>query len=302
MANNVFLTTNPGLEKGLKEEVKLRFPAWRGAYSAPGFLTYATEKEYSAAELADIPFIFARLRGPVLGKLTLEEAQGRSGLTLAVRDLDPVPTTPMDGEEVDILIRIDEGHALHARCRPGPWTFTPFEQPPEAPSRAYLKFMEACAFAGTAPRPGERALELGSSPGGASYALLKMGVDTMGVDTAPMHDSCLKFPGPARFKHLDRPMQRLQPKDLGPTPFQWLVCDVNLRPRETWESLERLIGIMAPKHLVWTMKMTNWEKIGEFLERSWPGLEKSVRASGAKSFKTAFLPSHNREFLVWVDY
>ena len=54
------------------------------------------------------------------------------------------------------------------------------------PSRAYLKLWEALTLIGRRPEPGERCLDLGSSPGGWSWALQQMGAQVVSVDKAPL--------------------------------------------------------------------------------------------------------------------
>src|SRR6516165_6647926 len=54
------------------------------------------------------------------------------------------------------------------------------------PSRAYLKLWEALTVIGCRPGPGERCLDLGSSPGGWSWALQRLGAHVVSVDKAPL--------------------------------------------------------------------------------------------------------------------
>ncbi|HEX9535874.1 MAG TPA: SAM-dependent methyltransferase, partial [Stellaceae bacterium] len=54
------------------------------------------------------------------------------------------------------------------------------------PSRAYLKLWEALTVIGRRPGPGEICLDLGSSPGGWSWALQQMGAQVISVDKAPL--------------------------------------------------------------------------------------------------------------------
>jgi 23S rRNA (cytidine2498-2'-O)-methyltransferase len=66
--------------------------------------------------------------------------------------------------------------------------------PPEAPSRAYRKLEEALMWSqAPAARRRHRLSRIGSSPGGASYALLRRGVDVYGIDPAKMAPVVLDF-------------------------------------------------------------------------------------------------------------
>ena len=56
-----FCLTNVGLEKALKAEMQDRFPKWRLAFSAPGFITFKGEGSWP------VP-VLARLWGECVGK------------------------------------------------------------------------------------------------------------------------------------------------------------------------------------------------------------------------------------------
>jgi len=43
------------------------------------------------------------------------------------------------------------------------------------PSRAYLKFWEACTRLGARPEPGDTCIDLGASPGGWTWAMARLG-------------------------------------------------------------------------------------------------------------------------------
>ncbi len=66
---------------------------------------------------------------------------------------------------------------------------------PAPPSRAYLKLWEALTVIGRRPRPGEICLDLGSSPGGWSWALQQMGAHVISVDKAPLAPEIAGLPG-----------------------------------------------------------------------------------------------------------
>jgi 23S rRNA (cytidine2498-2'-O)-methyltransferase len=63
------------------------------------------------------------------------------------------------------------------------------------PSRAYLKLWEALVRCGTWPRPGEKCLDAGASPGGWTWALARLGAEVIAVDRAPLEDRILAMPG-----------------------------------------------------------------------------------------------------------
>lgn len=100
------------------------------------------------------------------------------------------------------------------------------------PSRAYLKLWEAFTLLGARPAPGERCLDLGSSPGGWTWVLQQLGAHVTSVDKAPL------APGVARLPRVDFRRQSafaLSPAQL--EPFDWLFSDVICYP----ERLLRLV-------------------------------------------------------------
>ena len=81
--------------------------------------------------------------------------------------------------------------------------------PQKAPSRAYLKLEESVLWSGAPLEKGDTAIEIGSAPGGASYALLERGLNVIGIDPADMDKAVLSF-GSGRFKHLAKPAAQVQ--------------------------------------------------------------------------------------------
>jgi 23S rRNA (cytidine2498-2'-O)-methyltransferase len=68
----VFMTCTPGAEGALKQEVARTEPAWRFAFSRPGFVTFklAVEQAIDDRKLAERNWTFAHAHGISLGKLT----------------------------------------------------------------------------------------------------------------------------------------------------------------------------------------------------------------------------------------
>ncbi|HUP57364.1 MAG TPA: SAM-dependent methyltransferase, partial [Bdellovibrionota bacterium] len=164
---------------------------------------------------------------------------------------------------------------------------------PEAPSRAYLKLEEALSWARLRLDPADVALEIGSSPGGASFALLKRGLSVIGVDPAEMDPRVLAL-GEDRFVHVRRGVGDLELVDL-PAPVNWVLLDMNVPPQIAFDALERilpwprirenLLGVML------TLKLNRWRiaaEIPDFLER--------LRESGFARIRATQLPSNRQEF------
>ena len=171
------------------------------------------------------------------------------------------------------------------------------DMPPEAPSRAYRKLEEAIMWSGAPLRPGDTAVEIGSSPGGASYALLRRGLDVHGIDPAKMAPVVLDFnkdrPG-NHFVHLDRPMSMVQRADL-PTDLHWVLLDVNLAPQVALITARRLAARprAALLGVLLTLKLDDWKAIHHV-----PRFLNSIRAMGMVDVKATQLPSNRMELFV----
>jgi 23S rRNA (cytidine2498-2'-O)-methyltransferase len=104
-------------------------------------------------------------------------------------------TIPKKGDFVLDVILLEEnqphsfwlGAHLHSPSHsPWPGGRTPLTLPKEAPSRAYLKLEEGLLWSKAPVQRGDTAIEIGSAPGGASYALLKRGLKVVGIDPGQM--------------------------------------------------------------------------------------------------------------------
>lgn len=143
----------------------------------------------------------------------------------------------------------------------------PLVAPRRMISRAYLKILEALAWAELPVAAGDRCVEIGSAPGGACLALLERGCIVTGVDPAEMDPLVLAQPN---FTHV-----RGKAKEVKRSVFRdcrWLVMDANVAPKYT---LDTIAGVLAdprarPEGLVLTLKLTDAAlalKLPAFAER-----------------------------------
>jgi len=126
-------------------------------------------------------------------------------------------------------------------------------------SRAYLKIAEAFAWANLQVQPGEKVVEIGSSPGGACQWLLDQGAIVTGIDPAEMDERIVKHPS---FTHWQS--RSLQVKRRLFRPFRILVCDANVAPKYTLDTVEDIVQYPTTKlrALVLTIKFPEWETAG----------------------------------------
>jgi 23S rRNA (cytidine2498-2'-O)-methyltransferase len=117
------------------------------------------------------------------------------------------------------------------------------------PSRAYLKLWEALTVIGCRPGPGERCLDLGSSPGGWSWALQRMGAHVVSVDKAPLVPEIARLPG---IEHRLESAFALDPRVIG--PVDWLFSDVVCYPARLMALVERWLAVGTCRRFVCTIK------------------------------------------------
>lgn len=213
----------------------------------------------------------------------------------------PHPLLPGERAEpgdwvLDVVVAADEpwwlGFHRHGPDHaPWPGGRIAVEMPPEAPSRAYRKLEEALIWSGAPVRAGDTAVEIGSSPGGASYSLLRRGVRVFGIDPAKMAPVVLDHPN---FVHLHRPMSLVTRGDL-PTELHWLLLDVNLAPQVALITARRLAAKPRPALLgvLLTLKLDDWKAVHHV-----PRFLKSVASMGMAETRATQLPSNRMELFV----
>ncbi len=185
-------------------------------------------------------------------------------------------------------------HRHSASHSPYPGAKPEIALPAEAPSRAYVKLEEAIARFGIPLREGDLAVELGSAPGGASYALLRRGLNVVGVDPGEMSPAVSKL-GRDRFLHIPKSATLLAREEL-PDSIQWLLMDVNVSPQKALGFASRLAKRMSDSLLgvAFTLKLNDWA-----MARELPEMLEIVREMGMAKVRAAQLASSGREVSVF---
>jgi 23S rRNA (cytidine2498-2'-O)-methyltransferase len=117
------------------------------------------------------------------------------------------------------------------------------------PNRAYLKLWEAFTLLGARPQAGERCLDLGSSPGGWTWALQQTGADVISVDKAPLDERV------ARLQRVEVRAQSafaLDPRDVG--PVDWLCADIACYPARLLALVQRWLAAGTVRRFLCTLK------------------------------------------------
>jgi 23S rRNA (cytidine2498-2'-O)-methyltransferase len=323
----LFITCQVGAESAVKLELARQWPAFRLAYSRPGFLTFKLPADHGLAEDFELRSVFARSYGFSIGKLVESDdatlarrvwelwgqrplqrihvwdrdatAAGQHGFepgisptamatAQAIAEACPWPgflpnhavdyqrPSHRDDTVLDcVLVKPGEwwvgSHRVHSVASQWPGGMMSIAMPPDVVSRAYLKMEEALRWSRLPIPAGARCVELGSSPGGASQALLAHGFEVIGVDPAEMHATVLAHP---RFTHIRRRASQVRRREF--RKVRWLTADMNVAPAYTLEAVEAIVTHpqINIRGMLLTLKLFEWnlvEELPSYLDRvrSW---------------------------------
>jgi len=161
--------------------------------------------------------------------------------------------------------------------------------PELAPSRAYLKIEEAIRLTGAKLKPGDRAIEVGSAPGGACFALLERGLQVIGIDRGQMDGIVANHPRYTAkltsIGHYDVRAERPR--------AEWVLIDMNAEPRVAAKETRPLLEAVLPDLLgvFFTMKV-NTEAVVSDLAVIAENLEAKLGLARARIVQ---LPSNKSE-------
>jgi 23S rRNA (cytidine2498-2'-O)-methyltransferase len=160
--------------------------------------------------------------------------------------------------------------------------------PQDMVSRAYLKLAEAVAWSQMPIGPGSKVVEIGSSPGGACQFLLDLGAKVTGIDPAEMDERVANHPAYTHWRS-----RSIQVKRKEFSGFHFLVCDANVAPNYTLDTVEAIVTYPTSRMegLLLTIKLSTWEHakwIPDHLER--------VRSWGFSTVKARQLAHNRREY------
>lgn len=242
----------------------------------------------------------AGTRAAALDTALRRAAPGRFADRIEARDEDIVVSVivaPAEQPDDGMFVGWSRHDATHG---PFPGGVPHVAIPAAAPSRAWAKIEEAIRWSGLEPRAGERAIELGSAPGGASFALLERGLHVHGVDPGAMDPRVLAYAGANGncFTHHAKPAAEVERGDL-PRTYEWLASDVNLAPMIALKYVERFVALAhgGLRGAFITLKL-NDDGVFEAL----PRLAARIAKLGATRVRYTQLPSHRSEIVAILDW
>jgi 23S rRNA (cytidine2498-2'-O)-methyltransferase len=147
-------------------------------------------------------------------------------------------------------------------------------------------------WAGNPFRQGDTAVEIGSAPGGASFALLEQGLNVVGIDPGEMAQVVFNHP---KFKHFKKPVAMIPREEL-PESIEWILLDMNVEPRISLFAVDRLVTRTQSTLLgvFLTVKLNKWKIASEI-----PSMLEHVRAMGFVRVKAAQLSHHKQEIAIF---
>ena len=155
------------------------------------------------------------------------------------------------------------------------------------PSRAYLKLWEVLTLSGVAPGPGERCLDMGSSPGGWTWVLQRLGAAVVSVDKAPLAPEIAALP---RVEYLRRDAFGVDPQEIG--PVDWFCSDVICYPGKLLELVQKWLKSGMCGRFVCTIKFQG-DQLSDEDRAAVRGLAEIPHSSVRHLF-------HNKHELTWT--
>lgn len=169
--------------------------------------------------------------------------------------------------------------------------------PHGAPSRSTLKLAEALVhFVGEEGlekrmRPGMKAVDLGASPGGWTWQLVRRGLMVTAVDNGPM-DAALIETG--QVKHRREDGFRFRP----PEPVDWMVCDMVESPSRVCALASRWVAEGWCREAIFNLKLPmkkRWEEVARAR-----GIVEETLAGAAYRLRMKHLYHDREEITVWL--
>ena len=212
--------------------------------------------------------------------------------------------SPSLGERIFDLIWIDDFHVFlgshihgpHLDAAPG--NMPKIHLPSHSPARSYLKIAEAIHRFKPKIEKGMHVLEIGCSPGGATTALLGLGLKVTGIDPKFMDQSLYSQPN---FTFIQKTALTVTSEDLTSINPDWIVMDMNIAPLEALDELGHIIdclrGIWKEKLKLkqgfLTIKLNDWS-----FSQSIPLYLKRLKEKGFYDLTATQLYSNKQEFFV----
>jgi 23S rRNA (cytidine2498-2'-O)-methyltransferase len=242
----------------------------------------------------------AEWRAELLGRLApraLDEARASEGDVVA-----DVVLPPLDLPADPVLVG---WHVQRSPRSPEPGGVARVPVPDDAPSRAYAKLEEALAWSGAPVQRGDVAVEIGSAPGGAAFALLRRGLEVIAIDPARLDERVTAYADGGQLRHLRVLAERVRGRDL-PDRVDWLLLDANVAPHRALVAVEHLLATRRDslRGLLLTLKLNDEgvvRDLPDLLSRIAKLTGRTQSSDREPHLRATQVPSAHREVVVWVS-
>lgn len=315
----IFICTNPGNEKLLKEEVKIFYPELLFSFSKKGFVTFKnTGIAYDIDTISQLQLAFSTRAGIFYAKstpdnivrdiedtdLNLEESIIHSFNIGTDAHFDAseafgreVNNYSAEGKTVIDLIVLGPNeiwfgaHSVANGCTRFPNSKVEIEVPNEAPSKGYLKLAEIVSLYAIKLYRGDLWLDFGTSPGGAAYYLLKNGCKVVGIDPAKTNSVVMND---RNYTHISKSVQDLSQEEL-PEDVRWVHADININPKQAIKEVLRLIKKYnrTLKGIIFTVQVVKEDQI-----KNIEAFEDQFYDWGFHNIISRHVPAHKKEYVI----
>lgn len=316
----LFVCTNIGNEKLLKEEIRVFYPELKLSYSRKGFLTFKnTGVHYDIKTISQLRLTFSTRLGICLGKskqetllkdlskfdINLDDYTIHSFNINCDVDFDAETLLKSDvnqysshGKDVLNIIILGENelwfgvHSVSAGITRHPNSKVFIQEDLEAPSKAFTKLAQIDELYSIKMNSKQLWLDFGAAPGGASHYLLSKGCKVWGVDPAKMDEKILRH---KNFKHISVPVQDLSQEKLPDEKIDWVHVDLNLNPKQGIKEVLRLIKKynFTLKGIIFTIQVVKIEYV-ELIE----DFEDQFDEWGFSDIISCQVPAHKNEYVI----
>ncbi len=321
-----FAFGHPECQRLLKREVELRYPELRLAFSRPGLVTFKAPGALDREFLPRLALVAGESLGAIESSEGLRAALGDRASRLhgfrvwqhtgdeekrsAPAFLASAVSFVEAAEEYLDVVLLGSPETTDAAGDTSAWfgishdpsgvrrLHEPVSPPEDVPSRAYSKLEEVVLSTGIALARGQRVLELGAAPGGATLALLGRGLEVVAVDPGEMAPSLASHEAAGALRHVKKAAGQLAAGDIGAGSVDWLVSDMNLAPPVAATQIAHAWSLVkkTARGAILTIKM-NDERALEALT----DVERRLTALIGRSSRVLHLPSHRREVALVIE-
>lgn len=315
----IFVCTNPGNEKLLKEEIRIFYPELKFSFSKKGFVTFKNDGvAYDLKTISQLQLAFSTRSGIFYGKSTPEtivqdvKASGLNCDELMIHSFAIECETDFDaavafGNEVNgysaegkividlISLGPDEiwfgAHSVANGCTRFPNSMVEVEKPQNMISSGFVKLAEIEKLYAIKLFKGDLWLDFGCAPGGASQFLLNEGCKVVGIDPAKVDPLVLNHKS---FTHIKKSVQDLSHEKM-PDDVRWIHADININPKQSIKEVLRLAKKYhrTLKGIIFTVQVVKMDYI-ENIE----SFEDQFYDWGFNNIISRQVPTHKKEYAI----